>query len=593
MCGINLLIRKNNLREGIQNMMQATAHRGPDHSAFHVHEQQLAFAGNRLKILDMSDASNQPFWSEDRQQVLVWNGALYNYQDLRNLLLEAGYRFKTNSDTEVLLYWLTYKGVDGLKACKGMFALAFIDFRSNHVIILRDISGEKPLYYWNEGQEWIFSSEQRGVLAALSNRPAIARGQLDAFFTLRHTLPHQGFFEGIAQLLPGHGLVLDFDGNIIQSVQLPLPTFEGKRTQENFEELLKDAILHNFHTERAVGMVFSGGVDSTLLYALWYEETMQPMPTFTATFEARYQRKYTDPRFVDKLQGLYPSFHHPVAISLSKVQESWNDYIMDLDMPIGDSASFLTWMIAKEAKQEVQVLISGAGADELFGGYNRHAAYATYLRNPSLYCSLKWVLPFLGSIRSVHKFLSAVDANPSKTFLRMAALENPTADFEESLLGFYPQNKSPYKAALEWDRTVYLVNDILKIHDNACMAHGIEGRAPYLSQELIAMSQGMTEEEHLKLLGKQWLKEALIKRGLGGIARRKKLGFGLPLQEWLQEKEFRNWVFSEISRLAPPWEAHFPEQIRRFVQAPERIESRQFLQVWNLFLLLSWLEKHS
>ncbi|MGY6522153.1 MAG: asparagine synthase (glutamine-hydrolyzing) [Mongoliitalea sp.] len=593
MCGINLLIRKNNLTEGIQHMMQATAHRGPDHSAFHVHAQQLAFAGNRLKILDMSDASNQPFWSEDRQQVLIWNGALYNYQDLRNLLLEAGYTFKTNSDTEVLLYWLSFKGVDGLKACKGMFALAFIDFRSQQVIILRDFSGEKPLYYWNERDEWIFSSEQRGIVAALTEQPTIALDQLEAFFTLRHTIPNQGFFKGIAQVLPGHGLVLDFDGKVIQSVQLPLPTFEGQRTQENFEELLKDAVLHNFHTERAVGMVLSGGVDSSLLYALWYEETMQPMPTFTATFEKRYQKKYTDPGFVEKLQGLYPSLHHPVFISLSKVQESWDQYIEDLDMPIGDSASFLTWMIAKEAKQEVQVLISGAGADELFGGYNRHAAYAKYLRNSSFYSSLKWTRPLLGKIPSVHKFLSAVDSNPSKTFLRMAALENPTADFEDRLLEFYPKEMSPYKAALEWDRTVYLVNDILKIHDNACMAHGIEGRAPYLSQDLIALSQRMNEEEHLRLLGKQWLKEALIKRGLGRTARRKKLGFGLPLQEWLQEGEFRNWVFSEIKRLAPAWEAHFPEQIRRFVHEPERIANRQFLQVWNLFLILSWLEKHS
>ncbi|UJP65986.1 asparagine synthase (glutamine-hydrolyzing) [Mongoliitalea daihaiensis] len=593
MCGINLLIRKDDLTSGIQQMMQATAHRGPDHSDFYVHKEHIAFAGNRLKILDMSDASNQPFWSDDRQQVLIWNGALYNYQDLRNHLLDAGFVFKTNSDTEVLLYWLIHKGVDGLQDCRGMFALAFIDFSIERVIILRDFSGEKPLYYWNQGNEWIFSSEQRGILAAMTKKPMIDATQVEAFLTLRHTLPNHGFFDGIAQVLPGCGLVITFEGNIHKWIELPKQSYTEERNQSTFEDLLKDSILHNFHTERAVGMVLSGGIDSSLLYALWYEETMQPMPTFTATFEQRYQRKYRDPVYVEKLQSSYPSLHHPILITLSKVQEAWNDYITQLDMPIGDSASLLTWMIAKEASKDVQVLISGAGADELFGGYTRHAAFIRYLKRPKLYLAMKRFLPVFGNFRLVNKFFTALDPSAVKTFIHMAAVEKPSDNLMKKLISSYPEGPDVYKSALDWDRQVYLVNDILKIHDNACMAHGIEGRAPYLSQELISLSQSMTEQEHLQQVGKVWLKEALNKRGLRVIANRKKLGFGLPLQEWMQNKEFQHWVFSEIRTLGALWEPFFPEQFRRFVVQPEQIPNHQFLTVWNLFTLLSWLHKHA
>lgn len=594
MCGINLLIGLDNLSERIQQMMLSTAHRGPDHSAYDVHDNRVAFAANRLKILDLSDSSNQPFWSENSMQALIWNGALYNYQDLRNRLLEAGFVFKTNSDTEVLLYWLTYKGLDGLGDCKGMFALAFLDLHAERVIILRDISGEKPLYYWKGKDQWIFSSEQRGVLASLPDPAKIDSRQIDSYFSLRHTLPNQGLFERVMQVLPGQGFVIDFDGKLTQSIALPSLPFQGKRNQNTFEELLKDAVLHNFHTQRSVGMVMSGGVDSSLVYTLWYEETMQPMPTFTATFEPQYQGKYRDPVYVDKLQKAYPSLHEPVLITLRMVQESWDQYIEQLDIPVGDSASLLTWMIAKQAKDNVQVLLSGAGADELFGGYNRHSAYAKYLNHPKFYQSFRWIqrLPLIDGLRSAHKFLSSLDQDLSLTFIRMAALQSPSIELEQALMAYYPEGLSPYKAALEWDRSVYLVNDILKIHDNACMAHGIEGRAPFLSQELISLSQAMTEDEHLALQGKMWLKESLTKRGLGIIANRKKLGFGLPLEEWLQEKSFRTWVFTEIKRLGPLGEVFFSEDMRRFVKEPERAGGQQFLLIWNIFLLLSWLEKH-
>jgi asparagine synthase (glutamine-hydrolysing) len=190
----------------------------------------------------------------------------------------------------------------------------------------------------------------------------------------------------------------------------------------------------------------------------------------------------------------------------------------------------------------------------------------------------------------LRKMLESIHENPSNTFIQMSALENIPEQYLASFLAYYPKSDFLLKNALNWDRTFYLVNDILKIHDGACMAHGIEGRSPFLDFDLISFSQNLSEEEHVGKIGKKWIREALIKRGLGSIANRKKLGFGLPLEEWFQEKVFLEWVIGPIRKMEQEWGQHFPENMRTLSADPSKAKGRQFLQVWNLFLLASWLE---
>jgi asparagine synthase (glutamine-hydrolysing) len=193
MCGINVIIGKNR-QEDIQTMMQSTKHRGPDHSSSCEVTPNLFFAGNRLKILDLSSYSDQPLWSPEKDALLVWNGALYNYQDLRNTLLEQGYQFQSNSDSEVLLYWLKQFGQEGIKDLKGMFALAFADMNKNKIIIARDPSGEKPLYYANKKDTYYFSSEVQAIQNALSEKSSIDKDQFAYYYYLRHPNPQDSFF---------------------------------------------------------------------------------------------------------------------------------------------------------------------------------------------------------------------------------------------------------------------------------------------------------------------------------------------------------------------------------------------------------------
>jgi len=591
MCGINVIIGTAEQR-AIQSMMQATIHRGPDHSDFCQVSDNLFMAGNRLKILDLSEMANQPLWTKEKDAVLVWNGALYNYQDLRNKLLELGHQFTSNSDSEVLLYWLKLHGVNGISSLKGMFSLAFADLAQKELLIARDPSGEKPLYFAQANGNWYFSSEAKAIRQVLSNISEINTQQFPYYFFLRHAHPEKTFFERIQQFPIGTSWVINLEnGEKITSPWTPHIIEGVEPSVDALTENLKDAVLKNFHAERPVGMMLSGGADSSLIYALWYEETGEPLPAYTITFPKNFKNKYRDPDFVRKLNRHYPLLHRPIEITLEKVQGNWVEYIKSVDQPIGDSAGFLTWMLAKEAAKDIKVLISGAGADELFAGYNRHSAFATYLKNPQLWLNLRKLGLHQFLPTSAFKFMQSLSEDPSATFIQMAALEKLPSILLHELKQHYPKSQGELKRALEWDRTWYLVNDVLKIHDNACMAHGIEGRAPFLDHEMIAIFQSMTETQHLEQLGKKWIKAALNERGLRFISKRKKLGFGLPLAEWMSDKAFQNWVFPPINQMAKDWGTHFPEEMRTLATAPHKAKGRQFLQIWNLFLLASWLEQ--
>lgn len=590
MCGINVLI---NSKGNIEELMEYTHHRGPDQSAFSKIGSNVFIAANRLRILDLTDASNQPFWNQEKTEVLIWNGALYNYQDLRNELLELGIKFKTNSDSEVFLYWLSRHGTTKLDQLKGMFSFVFANLETKQLIIARDPSGEKPLYFYNNANEWAFSSEASSLHKIYLT--AIDQDQFRSYFYLRHTHPEKTFYNEICQVVPGNALIINFDGIKESEINWEHPKTELPKphTQNQFEELLKDAVLKNFHAERPSGMVLSGGADSSLIYALWYEETGVALPTFTASLDKKYQNTYTDPLFAKKLQNKYPSLHHEIPVTLSVVKENWTNYIASLDQPIGDSASLMTWLIAKEATSQVKVLLSGAGADELFGGYQRHLAYKKFLEKEQTF---RWIARS-GMYRilptNYRKLFSSIEDTNEETYIQMAALEKVDSQFLKKLVKAYPISPYPYKNALNWDQKMYLINDILKVHDNTCMAHGIEGRSPYLAFELIALSKSMSEEQHMDLCGKKWIKEALTNRGHAKIANRKKLGFGLPLKEWARDQAFIEWIKQPLHEFGQQYGSFLPEKMRTLSLHPEKAQGRDYLQLWNLMVLASWLTHNS
>jgi asparagine synthase (glutamine-hydrolysing) len=552
-------------------------------------------AGNRLKILDLGEAANQPVMTKDEKAVLVWNGALYNYQDLRNELLGKGVVFESSSDSEVFIHWLKIFGEEGLERLEGMFSFVFVDKEKEKVIVGRDPFGKKPLYFFHQNNQWIFSSEARAIHHSGIVMKSMDISQYVPYFYSRHSFPDRTFFSGIKQVMPGKVMVFDYSGRQLACIGLKIG--EGQRDLpglRDFREMLLDSVLKNFHADVPVGVILSGGADSSLLLHAWYQETRIPLHTFTAAFDLKYQGKYKDPKFASALAGKYHCAHHEVYISPEIVLENWDGYIASLDQPIGDSAGFLTWMIAKEAKKYVKVLISGAGADELFGGYDRHKAFRYYLKNQvflkALSKGMRLVSPILP--RRIKKMLTGITDTDEGTYLNFSSLQPIPFDKRNDFLAYYPKDTTPYKAAISWDREYFLINDVLKIHDNATMAHGLEGRAPYLNKSLVALSNSLTEQQHLSLEPKQWIKKILEEDGLQDIAGRRKLGFGLPLKEWFRtDQKFREKIFLTVKNFEASSGTDFPEDMRKLARLPEDHVQEGFLQIWNLFILASWKEK--
>lgn len=597
MCGVHLLVDSTGKGEdSIQAMMEACQHRGPDQSSWMEVSKGIYLAANRLKTLDLRDQANQPLVNEEEEAYLSWNGFLYNYQELRSRLLIEGVVFESTSDGEVLLMWLIRKGREGVKQLQGMYAFAFVHKKKDQVILGRDPLGVKSLYFTQLRGILSCSSEIRCLLQANLLPKKLHLEQFLPYFYLRHVLPGDTFIRGIEELLPGELKTWNLKGVPLDVQEIPLEAPAPKRalTEKSFEKIMTDAVLKHFHADVPLGLILSGGADSTLLYHLWYRQTGRVLPTFTIGFEDAYRKKFRDAAFASKLVSSRKAFHQEVIISPEWFLETWLAYIRDLDHPVGDSASYLTWALARKAKGSVKILASGAGADELFGGYNRHLAYKKYLQNPGFWnwvASKSHMIPFMG--KGFQRFLSGIHPSPQRTFMNFSALSILPDSLAKVLESRYAQGEQPFKNALEWDRKLYLVHDLLKIHDNACMAHGIEGRVPFLDWQVVDWSLRLGEKETMNAAPKFWIKALLRREGLTDFARRKKFGFGLPIREWLLEHAaVRNRVLSSVIDLGIQYQEMVPKEWIPLVQRPERYIASHSLLLFNLFVLSDWIKEN-
>jgi asparagine synthase (glutamine-hydrolysing) len=585
MCGIHLIWGKGANKTAIQRLVTSSHHRGPDQEAIYSPWSGLWIGVNRLQILHPGPDADQPFWSGDRKSLLIFNGEIYNFQELRGLLSKMGIEFFTQSDTEVLLHYLRVFGAKGLEKLNGMFALIYIDLISKSVLVARDRNGEKPLYYAQSPDSLVISSEIRGIAAVQDH--AADWDQVEHYFYFRAPSPGKTFHRGIRAWKPGRYSTI-FRNDTFRWDTLSIPEDNAEFvTQKAFSETLEKVVLNQFHADVNVGMLFSGGADSSLLYNLWYKKTGTPLPAFTIQVEKKYRVKYADGNHAIRFAKQIAMDHHLIEIDQKIFLTNWDEYIQSVDLPIGDSAGFLTWMIGKKAITHVKVLISGTGADELWGGYQRHQAFAKYWDQHAFWS--RWA-GFFGQFpfgSQWKKFMSGIRQDPNHTFLNFSALQNPP----QELIGDYERifnSKLPeYKRMLDFDRQSYLVQDVLKVHDNALMAHGIEGRAPYLDLAMLKLWQQVNDP---KLLArKPWIKNILRENDLGWVADRRKFGFGLPLKEWLSEGgEVSKRVFSILKDFKKSHGSNFSSPVRQLLQNPESGAKTQFLALYNLFLLAEW-----
>ncbi len=580
--------------EHIQKMMSSINHRGPDaknHIENSFGKGKVYLGSNRLKIIDKDEKSNQPFVSENSKYALIFNGEIYNFENLRNQLISKGVQFKTFSDTEVLLHWLIFNGKQGIADLNGMFAFVFVDFDKGEIITARDPFGIKPLFVHQSDKQLIFSSETQGVLASGLISKKLNEEAIPHYLAYKYAPRPATFYKDIEEVMPGSIWQIDFNGKVEKSDnQSSLrETLIESNVSENISELLIDSVVQQYSEPNNTGVMLSGGVDSTLLLAILNKELgYRNIPVFSVATKGKNKLATQDGCFAQKAAKLYQAEYNEISITESALGQL-DEYIKTLGQPIADSGGFLTWLIAQKTAGKSKVLLSGAGADELFAGYNRHNAFYNYLkyRDKRWFSLLKQgknlpsAFPFFTHVK---KLASSIDLDPSTTFNNF--IQADVFRIEKELWKNNLSNKAHVRNALAHDQSNYLGADVLAISDHATMQHSIETRVPYLDKNIVQSTKGLSAETLFKNGPKWILKEQLIKYGGKQFANRKKQGLGLPMDDWFRNN--KHWFdFNKKENLIHQFvpKSKISQLLKHHISEKENLTQ----ELWRIFLLQKWL----
>lgn len=592
-------------------MAGALHHRGPDATAYteiRTARQTVWLAHNRLRITDLRPQADQLFQSPDARHSLVFNGAIYNYQELRTALANK-YAFRTDTDTEVLLYWLMEHGEGGLAQLNGMFAFAWYDQREEKLRLCRDRFGMKPLYYAENAQYLIVSSEIRGIFASGLLPKVLNESQLAHCFCFKFARRPQTFFREVYELLPGKCYMATPAHPLTEGASFAVsdPATSDPVSLATIGDLLRNAVARQVNAQVPVGLMLSGGVDSTLLLAICREIGVRHLPVFTIAQPATDVSFGTrDYQFARRAAQQYEAEYHEVLIT-ENILDEFDTFLQTVDQPIGDGAAWLSWLLAKAAQPYVKVVLSGAGADELFAGYHRHWAYYQYLRH---YHSWMRVLPFLRTtaplipsgfdhpfrkqLRLLRKLSMQLHPSPEQTFTNFTAQAvaiQPDSVNRQAKLTSDPDPEFYLRKALHYDQENFLSADVLALTDRATMQAGIEARLPYLDNQLVSVANALPAA-YLLQNGKKWLLKELLKgKGGGAYANRRKEGFGMPFGKWIKAEKadflvnllknedcimYRVLSYEEVSRM-----------LRMHISGKVDYSS----ELWTAALLAAWIEK--
>lgn len=602
----------------IRHMTAATMHRGPDAMAFHKAEAdfgRIYFGHNRLKILDISDKANQPFFSEDGRYVLLFNGEIYNYPELRQSLRRQGSVFRTESDTEVVLQLLIRNGQPGLAQLNGMFALAFYDAQEQYLWLARDRFGIKPLFYLENESYLIVSSEIKGILRSGLVKKEINQAQIYQYLCYKHAAKPQTFYRHILELKEGHLLNWRKEKSHLPTYLLPPPPEEKyanpQKLARRAESLLLDSVQKHLLADVPVGLFLSGGIDSTLLLALLHRAGHRHFPAFSIVHKATEGSFATeDARFARLAAQQYKADHTCFEINESMLADT-DSWVQSLDQPIADGAGLVTAYLTQKVKPYIKVALSGAGADELFAGYNRHRAFYLYLKQRHLALFFKQILQPLSPLLPVgfnhplrkkflllQKLTTKIHKSPGQTFLNFTSMDfrlsqlcsgkNIITDPAPELAALTPQDW--LKWALQHDQHQYLISDILAVTDQAGMQHSLEIRTPFLENHLQAFMANQPTDLLFRN-GQKWiLKDILAAHGGQVFLRRAKEGFGMPLGSWLRKPQ-NQFVLAELQS-ARCLIFNYLDYTRTQQMLQSHLRRRQdySTEIWALVVLAKWLE---
>lgn len=580
-------------------MLARIAHRGPDGQGTFV-EGPAALGHCRLAIIDLQGGA-QPLYSEDKNFVVVFNGEIYNYRELTAELTALGHTFATRTDTEVLLHGWEQWGRELLPRLRGMFAFALWDRRAQVLFCARDMFGIKPLYYCRCADgTLLFASEIKAFLDHPSFEKQLNTAQLPLYLSCQYSPGRDTFFAGVQKLLPGH--FLEFSEGIVRTTRWVQPAFlpgDTPPAPDELEAVLRQSAEAHKIADVEVAGFLSGGVDSAYLTAL-----ARPARTYTISYaEPKYDESFPA-RALARNLGLRNRVR---CISPGEFWDAVPAVQYHMDEPMADAAAVALYFLNREAARDVKVVLSGEGADELFGGYNIYRDPFTarwYNRLPP------WLRGGLGAAASL------LPPGPGVNFLvrRGLSLEEryfgPTALLTERekrrLLPGYEGDGDPVcLTESSWDMTedqdpvtrmqqvdlqLWLAGDILLKADKMSMAHSLELRVPYLDKEVFALAAALPAAAKANArMTKIALRQAAARTLPPAAAARKKLGFPVPVRDWLRQEPYTSRVRAVFSR--PAAGEFFNVRLLHTILNHHLHGGDCWRQIWCVYSFLIWYEQ--
>ena len=546
-------------------MGESIAHRGPDAHGEYLDE-GIGLCHRRLSIIDLSEAGNQPMFSSDRNLVMVFNGEIYNFIELRAELEEKGYCFKTKTDSEVILALYQFEGKHCVNKLNGMFSIAMWDKHKQELFLARDRLGKKPLYYYHNQKQFIFGSEIKAILEIDSVPRDICHAAIYDYFVYQYVPESKTIFNNIHKLAPGHTLVINKKGIDIQKYW----DVSFNRHSTSSEEELTNGLLDIIQTSTKqrmisdvpLGAFLSGGVDSSGVVALMANNSKEPVVTCSIGFDSK---KYDEIQYAKKVAEQYGTTHHELTVK-ENILDSLEDICRYFDEPFADQSLVPTYFVSQLARKKVTVALAGDGGDENFAGYGKYRIDQTEnnLRNRIPAFARRNMTPPLVKLLSDSRFrvlnragtlFNAMSKTPADGFyltntfmtdrmwnrLANSELKKNIGDYHPSTqtIDFYhaADTDDHLSSILYTDIKTFLVGDILVKVDRMSMANSLEVRAPLLDYRVVEYAARIPSSLKLHHGEKKYiLKKAFDKLLPNDILYRKKMGFSVPLAQWLRNE---------------------------------------------------------
>lgn len=622
MCGISgyLHFEKERLvdAEVLKRMTDKIAHRGPDGDGFY-YKNNLALGHRRLAIIDLN-TGEQPMYSIDGKIVIVFNGEIYNYLELKRELTELGNTFVTESDTEVIINAYRNWGIDCQTRFNGMWAFALWDMEMQRLFISRDRMGEKPLYYRVYDNSLIFASEIKSVLEyGFSPKPRL--DVLELYLTLGFVPSPYTFYKDIFQLMPGHFILANSDGYRIKTYwDLPgisEDDLENNRqfVEDRFKYLFEDSIKLRMRSDVPFGAFLSGGLDSSCVVATMAKNTQIPIETFTIGFD---HKDFDETYLARAVAGKFHTRHHEGTVIPEHFEEALNKVLFHYDIPFGDSSAIPTGHVSRFASEYVKMVLTGDGGDEVLSGYTIYQGEMFAKKYQSVPKVIRAILPDISNALSkplhgalryklnrVTKVLTASD-QPFEKRLAAKLCYTPVSNINEimqpgtDMLSFYDFYKEvmkgcrfndPFYKLMHFQLKVTLPDDMLTKVDRMSMAHSLETRIPFLDVRIVELMYSVNKNLKMKdHKNKIVLRNTIANDTLpASLLKAPKKGFVVPLREWFKNstltEKIKDSFMNERTRSVLN-----PSAMIKLVEENEAGKTDHGNFIWLLTVLNQWLQ---